>query len=255
MRIALIYPPPWKIEKPGAPPLPAGEGPPKGADDKKLLDNDFLQAPYGMLSIAAQAIAAGHAVTTLNLSNACWEKVTRCVERLEADVFGLSCVTANRRGAAMTADWIRRVHPGVHITFGGAHATALPREILAYHPSVDTVVIGEGEATFMDLLGHLAAERPVAGIPGTAWRCNGKVVVEPRRPPIENLDALVPPQAYFSMHKVVTSRGCPGNCTFCASNLIWGRSVRSRLLASSREMGFLVSAIVFVSITKYRCRG
>lgn len=226
MRIALIYPPPWKIPRPGDAPFPAGEGAPAGADAFKLLNNDFLQAPYGMLSIAAQAISAGHPVQTLNLSNACWRKVCQCIDRLDADIFGLSCVTANRRGCAMTAEAIRRRWPRAHIVAGGPHATALPLETLANWKAVDTVVVGEGEAAFMALVSRLASGRPVEGVAGTAWREGETGRLASVRPLVEDLDALVPPHRYFNIHKVVTSRGCPGNCTFCSSRMIWGRRVR-----------------------------
>ena len=61
MRIVMIYPPPWKIAAPGDPLYPPGEGPPKGREGM-VLDGDFIEAPYGTLSLAAQAKKAGHDV-------------------------------------------------------------------------------------------------------------------------------------------------------------------------------------------------
>jgi len=226
MRIVLIYPPPWKISRPGEAPYPPGDGAPAGGDPARLLDGDFLQAPYGMLSIAAQARSAGHSVTTLNLANACWAKVAQCLRNRQADLFGLSCVTANRRGAAMTARLIREIRPRAHIIVGGPHVTALPTETLAHWDAVDTVALGEGERVFSDVIDDLAAGGPATGIPGTAWRKAGAIAVSRRRPLIADLDTLTPPQAFFPVRTILTSRGCPGRCTFCGSGLMWGRRLR-----------------------------
>ena len=60
MRIALIYPPPWKMPLAGEPAgaIDPREGPPEGFHPSHL-DGDFFQMPYGLLTIGAQAIAAG----------------------------------------------------------------------------------------------------------------------------------------------------------------------------------------------------
>ena len=110
MRIVLIFPPPWKISRPGDPRFPAGEGEPV-ACDQASLDGDFIQAPSGLLYIAAQAMGEGHSVEVLNLANACWQKLKTSVQRRPADLYGLSCLTANRRSVFMTAEFIRKHHP------------------------------------------------------------------------------------------------------------------------------------------------
>ncbi len=223
MRIVLIYPPPWKISRPGEPPFPSGHGPPAAGT---LLGADFLQIPCGLLSIAAQALDAGHEVAVLNLSNACWQKVVSCIRRRPADLFGISCVTANRRGALMTAELIETLHPEATVVAGGPHVTALARETLEHCRSIDAVALAEGEATFMQIAERLSARLPIAGTPGTAWQEDGRVCYGPPRPPIEDLDRLASPLRYFPLRKILTSRGCPGRCTFCSSALMWGRRVR-----------------------------
>ena len=55
MRIALLYPPPWKIPAPGEAPDTSGDGPP--ADYREGdLDPDFHQTPYGLYSLGAQLV-------------------------------------------------------------------------------------------------------------------------------------------------------------------------------------------------------
>src|SRR5437016_7783592 len=127
MRIAFLYPPPWKLGE------PAGtEGGPPGEYHEGDLDADFYQTPYGLFSIGAQAIRAGHQVKLLNLSAFAWSRVEEVVAKLDADVFGMSCWTANRRGVRLVADAIKKHHPKAHVVVGGPHATPLGPELLRH---------------------------------------------------------------------------------------------------------------------------
>jgi anaerobic magnesium-protoporphyrin IX monomethyl ester cyclase len=226
MRVVLLYPPPWKISRPGRSPYPPGEGPPAGWDPDAALSADLAQAPYGLLSLAAQAIRAGFRVTILNVADFPWPAVELLLDHLDAEVFGLSCLTANRRGVAMTARAIRRRHPRAHIVVGGPHVTALPVEMLRHVPEIDTAVVGEGEKTFLELLDRLARGGGAAGIAGTVARRNGEIVRGAPREAVTDLDALASPADYFHLRTLLTSRGCPMHCTFCSSRLMWGRRLR-----------------------------
>ncbi len=227
MRVVLLYPPPWKIPAPGEPQDAFGDGPPKGYREGDL-DADFHQTPYGLFSLGAQAMRAGHAVKVFNLSAFAWGVVEETVRALDADVFGMSCWTANRRGVALVAKLIRRLHPRAHIVIGGPHATPLAPEMLAHYPEIDTVITGEGDVTFLELLERLEASAPTAGIAGTVYREGARAVSGPERASVPELDALASPHDYFATHIVMTSRGCPWQCTFCGAETTWGRGFRGQ---------------------------
>jgi radical SAM superfamily enzyme YgiQ (UPF0313 family)/tetratricopeptide (TPR) repeat protein len=224
-RVVLIYPPPWKIPS-AQETLPNDRFAPPRDVGERALDGDFATIPYGLLTIAAEARRAGHEVTVLNLSTTAWRDVERAVAGLRADVFGLSVFTSNRRGMGAVAHLIRQRHPRAHIVVGGPFVTALPRATLEHCPEVDTAVIGEGEASFMELLEALGSDRATIGIPGTAWRADNEFVTGPARPRVENLDELASPFDYFSNYVVMTSRGCPSRCSFCGSFATWGKKLR-----------------------------
>ncbi len=226
MKIVLLYAPPWKIARDGYPAYPPGEGAPDNVDAAAVNEGDFIQAPYGLLSLAAQALRNGLSVLIFNISNFPWPDIEILIHRLDADLFGLSCMTANRRGVAMLAQLIRDIHPGSHIVAGGPHVTALPIETLRHIQAIDTVIVGEGEQTFMDIIRCLRENKPVRGIPGTAWRSLNGYQLGLQREPIRDLDALASPFDYFNMRTILTSRGCPMQCTFCSSSLMWGKRVR-----------------------------
>jgi anaerobic magnesium-protoporphyrin IX monomethyl ester cyclase len=230
VRIALLYPPPWKIPMPGEAPDVGGDGPPTEYAEGDL-DADFFQTPYGLFALGAQALRAGHQVKVVNLSGFAWRRVEEVVAALDAEIFGLSCWTANRRGVALVAHLIKQHHPEAHVVVGGPHATPLARAMLAHHADIDTVAVGESEATFLELIDRLQTGRPTAGLAGTAYRMGDRIELGPKRAAIEDLDALASPHDWFDTHIVMTSRGCPWACTFCGAETSWGRSYRGQSVA------------------------
>lgn len=227
MRVALIYPPPWKIPRPGEAPPPRGEGPPADFVEGDL-DSDFFQTPYGLFSLGAQAIRAGHHVKVLNLSGFAWSRVEEVLSALDADVYGMSCWTANRRGVGYVARLMKSLRPQAPVVIGGPHATPLGREMLEHHPEIDLVTLGESEDTFHEILERVASGASLAGIAGSVYREGGRAVLGPERPAIANLDTLESPHRHFDTHIVMTSRGCPWQCTFCGAETSWGRGFRGQ---------------------------
>src|SRR5215207_1224278 len=176
MRIALLYPPPWKIPAAGEVRLPPGQGGPPSDYQEGDLDADFFQTPYGLLSLGAQALRAGHQVKVFNLSAFAWSQVKEVIAALDADVFALSCWTANRRGVGLAVKEIRAHHGRAHIVVGGPHATPLPREVMRHYPEIDTLCAGESEASFMEIVERLEQGASTKGVAGTWYREGADVV-------------------------------------------------------------------------------
>ncbi len=225
MRIVLLYPPPWKLAAPGEPPFPT-DGPPANYREGDL-DADFHQTPYGLFALGAQAIRAGHRVKVLNLSAFPWRRVEEIVRSLDADVWGMSCWTANRRGVRLVASAIKQHHPGAHVVVGGPHATPLGKELLEHYRDVDTVCVGESDVSFLELADRLSRGDAPRGIAGTIYRDGDRIVTAPERKNVKDLDDLAPPHRYFDTHILMTSRGCPWACTFCGAETSWGRGFRA----------------------------
>jgi magnesium-protoporphyrin IX monomethyl ester (oxidative) cyclase len=108
---------------------------------------------------------------------------------------------------------------------GGFHPTALPEEVLKLD-CVDVVVIGEGEATFRELV----MKGPSREVKGLAYREGGGVVYTGMREIIGAIDSIafplrtLRPERYgekggeYSIDTIYTSRGCPWSCSFCAND-------------------------------------
>ncbi len=131
----------------------------------------------------------------------------------------------------------RRVFPEARIVMGGPHATFRPEEVLSY-PQVDFVIRHEGESTLVELLEHL--QHPdafeVTQIRSLSYRDHdGMMRSNPGRPFITHLDSLPFPdyeavpvlrETYRENFMFVCSRGCPGDCVFCASRAMSGKRYR-----------------------------
>ncbi len=107
--------------------------------------------------------------------------------------------------------------------WGGPHPTYVPEVI--YEDGVDCVCIGEGEHAFLELANAMESGKPISGISNLWVKDNGIVFKNPLRPLIDNLDTLPFAdrelfQENETFHKgkmhVLTSRGCPFECTYCS---------------------------------------
>jgi len=101
------------------------------------------------------------------------------------------------------------------------------------------VVRGEGEQTLLELAQNVSNSNGLNKIEGITFRNNGQTVRTPNRPFIQNLDELPrPAYKYFSLEKyrlfgrrmlpIITSRGCPSQCSFCTTSRIFGKGFRAR---------------------------
>lgn len=163
----------------------------------------------------------------------------KLIEAENINVVGLSATSPTRLLALDLARRVKRHDSSVVVVLGGPHATLMGERILDAAPdAIDVVVIGEGEETLPALMHALDSVADLEEVPGIAFRKDGAVVRTVDSAQIMNLDAYPFPeyQQYldlagselFRTAAVVTSRGCPFHCSFCASEVLWGRRPRYR---------------------------
>jgi radical SAM superfamily enzyme YgiQ (UPF0313 family) len=139
--------------------------------------------------------------------------------------------TANYKVAKIIANFVKRINNGCKIVVGGTHPTIDPEGTLANN-DFDYLVRGEGELTFLELVEGKAIEE----IKGLSYRKNDKIINNPGRLFIEDLDVLPFPSRDLFINdtrnmdygNLITGRGCPFSCIYCASNKIWDRKTRFR---------------------------
>jgi len=152
------------------------------------------------------------------------------IKDFNPDMVGVSCLFSNKAFDAHNVCRIaKEVNPNIITVMGGAHPSALPDETLKDN-NVDYVVKGEGEFSFCALVkeghSHLRVIPPESPV-------NLDFLPFPARHLLP-MDKYLSGQSPHSGQKrtpattITTSRGCPGQCTFCAIKTMWGDSYRVR---------------------------
>lgn len=211
--------------------------PPANLSDRysiKLKDSRGYLPSLGILQIAAVLEEAGHTVKILDLPvlNYSLTEIKRTVKKFTPDIIGFSALTFNASRTLKIAGEIDKISKAP-ILFGGPHATVFPKATLENKTFIDFVVMGEGEETTLELLQTIEKKSNFKKVKGICFRDkNGRVIINPTRPPIKNLDRLPFPSYHLvdlkkyiplpNQYKrlpainIVTGRGCPwGKCTYC----------------------------------------
>lgn len=204
---------------------------------KESIRKQYNFPPYGLLSIASVLRAHGCRVFLVDLLT---ERLSReeFVARLrEAGpnvmMVGVPTYTECLHLALEVARVAKGELPEAKVVLGGVHTSFRPSDGLD-EPAVDVVVRGEGEQTMVGLLEALRHGLPLAGVAGLAFREGDGIHVTAERPLVTALDTLPLPAfdliadkpVYSRMASIISSRGCPGSCIFCASRAFSGPRYR-----------------------------
>lgn len=230
MKITILYPPISKEER----------------YSSSLGSSGGRQIPLGIYYLAAYVRQCGHEVQAIDAEA---EDLTaqECLEKIEAfgpDVLGISSTTVAFHRALEVTTLFVQAHPDVFTVIGGPHPSSNPEHTLGYS-CFHCAVLREGEETLKELLECLETKKDWHGLDGIAYRDDaGKCIVNKHRAQIADLDSLPfpaydlipdisvytpPPSNYrsFPVANIITSRGCPNQCTFCDQN-VFGRRLRQR---------------------------
>lgn len=210
---------------------PAGSNWMPGKKDISGVANRM--APIGILSIAAFLEKKGHDVFIYDCNGPkVSSQINKNVQKIldhNPDMVGFSTVTSSFPDGYRIASALKNKNPDIKTVFGGAHVSAIGSALLESHEHIDFLTMGEGEMTMAELAGG----RALCDIDGLIWRDNGNLVVNKSRSYIRNLDELPFPAyeklagfpgkynlplfsyIYTPGATMITSRGCPYQCTFC----------------------------------------
>lgn len=124
------------------------------------FDDDRLEPPLGLLSIATYLKHQGFQASVVDLSSVSLEEASRRIPR--ADIYAFSTLSVTYALTLALKSIATSMHPGVLTVAGGPHATALPFYVSR---DFDVVVTGEGETAMLDLARE-RRDRAAAGAPG-----------------------------------------------------------------------------------------
>jgi anaerobic magnesium-protoporphyrin IX monomethyl ester cyclase len=198
--------------------------------------------PIGLLYLAAYLEREGYRPEVRDL---CVAKGAKGDIRFrDYDVVGIGTDTTRYYNALRIAKAAKG--EGCTVIMGGPHPCFVDEEVLNTG-QVDFVVHGEGEITLHELLVELQKERgDFSSIRGISFASNGQITRSPRREFVQDLDQLPLPARHLidmddyrktkfgnrDITPMITSRGCPSNCSFCSSSTFFGRKWRGRSVPS-----------------------
>jgi magnesium-protoporphyrin IX monomethyl ester (oxidative) cyclase len=176
-----------------------------------------------------------------------FEGIEEMIRSYRPDIVGVNNLfTKQRQNAHTVYEIAKRIDKNIITVAGGAHPTVMPELVLA-DKNVDYVVIGEGDRTIIELVRLIEGKTDILALDGIGYREDGKIKIIPKTRFIENLDTLPFPawhllsmEKYFGLKAshgerrkkrfspIITSRGCPAQCTFCSAYAVWGRRFRYR---------------------------
>lgn len=203
--------------------------------------------PLGILYIAAVLKEEGHEVTVSDINSTNRKEEVGRIRGFGPSLVGVSIInTTQINFATELIKELRSFLPQAHFTCGGTYSTVFPRRLLE-ELEIDTVVLGEGEATVKELVRNIASGSDLKEVKGIFFRRNNEIIENERREFMHSLDEislparelvdfdryLRPPGVLRGFWRrrsttIITGRGCPSHCIYCGSNLIFGRVLRRR---------------------------
>jgi anaerobic magnesium-protoporphyrin IX monomethyl ester cyclase len=211
--------------------------------------------PTGLVGIGTVLRRAGYEVRIIDFNHYSRD-FRRDLQKWRPRVIGIGGTTPSRMGSFYTARLVKETLPDTIVVYGGINATFTSAEVIAKIPSVDYILQGEGEFSFLALCDAIFGKslQPVAAIPGICMRGVGGIIqTKPER--INDLSLLPIPDRDLLPHDyrmemefisgrgdfIMTSRGCPAACNFCAASRMFPGGVRYRPL---EQVGAEIEALL-----------
>jgi anaerobic magnesium-protoporphyrin IX monomethyl ester cyclase len=211
---------------------PLGYGAARAKTDVSRMAN--IMPPLGLASIAAfldQFPISNHIIDCYAHPDSD-DLILTYLKNERPEFIGFSCTTSSFFDGIRIAELARAHCPGIKVVFGGVHVSALRESLIQQYPSIDYLVVGEGEETLKELL--ITPKANLKIVKGLAFRTNDNpAIFTGFRKKMLDLDTL-PFPAYeklsgyphvyklpiFNYPKVpnascISSRGCPYSCSYC----------------------------------------
>lgn len=213
MKIALVYPPTSELNLKGY--------------------------PLGMAYLAA-GLKKDHAVDVYDYNGKEFGPSIRSflasIKGKRPDLVGISFNSFNRWGAFKILEQIKKIDKRIYVVLGGIHPATLYEQMFEYfYDSMDFVIRSEGDRTFLKLCCAIEGNGDLANVSGLVYKDGkGGVVANRVTEFVKDLDELPFPDYSYAENEIkqkeiaylISSRGCPVNCSFCSTSSFWGQNVR-----------------------------
>jgi radical SAM superfamily enzyme YgiQ (UPF0313 family) len=230
--------------------------PPNSQEERygKLSNIGTLYPPLGLAYIAAGIEEEAEVkVIDSEAMNYNYKDISRIIRDFQPDIVGMSVYFTTINRCYKVAEIAKSINKDIKVVLGGAQATL--DHNLVKNKNIDFGIYGEGEISFRNLIKAIDKKSPLSKVNGLIWKNKGKLITNKPQPLIKNLDEFpMPARHLFPMDKyhssanlrgkktlnIMTSRGCPYRCTYCAGSLIFGGTYRynspERVIAELKEL-------------------
>jgi len=193
-----------------------------------------------LATLASNLLKFNHDVRILDLgiSKFPMKGLVKELKDFSPDYVGITFSTPLFYQMVEIVEKVKKYDKGIITIGGGPHSSSLPKQTLK-DSRLDMTVVGEGEETLLEIV----SGKPPRSIRGLCFKKNKKILLNPRRELIKNLDDLpLPAWDLFDIKKyktskltsrknpvgpIETSRGCPFGCVFCSKS-VFGRTWRMK---------------------------
>ena len=154
------------------------------------------------------------------------EQILQDIYKRKPDVIGFSCYIWNISYVKMILADIKKVLPDIKIWVGGPEVSYHAKAFLKEEPTVDLVMMGEGEITFSYFLIALLNGEDLAQVSGLMLRNDDGTFTDTGFRQVMDMSQIPFPYAFMDMkeleHRIIyyeSSRGCPFSCAYCLSSI------------------------------------
>ena len=183
--------------------------------------------------------------------------IGNAIRKIKPEVVCFSPFTSYFRWSVNKSDYIKKYFPSIFILYGGIHPTFIP-EATIIENSVDALIVGDGEEAVVDFADNFHDWDKLKTVQNLWIKKDGKVIKNPLRPKMTNLDNLPFPDKdlFFEQFPkfqkkvfgVVASRGCPYKCTYCCNN------VYNELYKGQKILSFQSPEYVIEQLKYFKCK-
>lgn len=158
------------------------------------------------------------------------------IKKNSYDLVGISFNSFNRWGAYRIIRGIKKISKDIIVVLGGVHPSTMHNQIFQYFfDDTDFIIQSAGEESLYKLCNCLEAGKDYKTISGLVYKTAGRAsVANSVTEVVSDLDNLPLPDYSYAAKKIkvtglaylITSRGCPVNCSFCSTSSFWGQAVK-----------------------------
>jgi len=213
MKVALVYPPSFELNLKG---YPLGLG--------------YLSA----------SLKRKHKVDIYNYNGCEFKKSIslffNSIKQTKPDLVGVSFNSFNRWAAFKIIKGVKKISKDMIVVLGGVHPSTMYSQMFEYFSDyIDFIIQSDGEEPLYQLCNTLESSRDYRNISGLVYKDeNNFLKVNPVTEKVINLDDLPMPDYSYAAERIkeiefgylITSRGCPVNCSFCSTSSFWGQNIR-----------------------------